>query len=160
MIVGVSILLALGSFTAIYPWLYRHIPTFSMFQAPARWMLWAVFAVSLLASIGAERWRRPEKRALYWTRLGTAGAFSIMLGAGLGWYAFGEISPTFVRATALLGFWCLGAGALSLLAPPATHAPARPEQPDVLAKARHPLKWWPAAVVLWIMLDLLVAAGG
>lgn len=160
MIVGVSTLLALGNFTPIYPWLYRHIPTFSIFQAPARWMLWAVFALSLLAAIGAERWRRPEKRALYWTRLGTAGAFSIMVGAGLGWYLLGEISPTFVRATALLGFWCLGAGALSLLAPPARHPSAEPEQPEVVSKSLSRLKWWSAAVVLWIMLDLLVADWG
>jgi hypothetical protein len=159
-IIGISILLALGSFTPIYPWLYRHIPTFSMFQAPARWMLWAVFALSLLAAIGAERWRKPEKRALYWTRLGTAGAFSIMVGAGLGWYLLGEISPTFVRATALLGFWCLGAGALSLLAPPAMHTSAEPERPEVVSKSLSRSKWWPAAVVLWIMLDLLVADRG
>jgi hypothetical protein len=150
-----SLLLALGSFTPVYPWLYRHVPTFSMFQAPARWMLWAVFALSLLAGIGAERWRRPEKRALYWTRLGTAGAFSILLGAGLGWLILGEVSPTFVRATAVLGFWCLGAGVLSLLAPARTS-----DQPATPAGRRVSPSSWRWAVALWVMLDLLVAGWG
>lgn len=154
-IFGFSLLLALGSFTPIYPWLYRHIPTFSLFQAPARWMLWAVFALSLLAGIGAERWRRPEKRALYWTRLGTAGAFSILLGAGLGWLFLGQVSPTFVRATAMLGFWCLGAGVLSLLAPPARSDPIA-----ITTRREVPLAWWRWAVVVWVMLDLLVAGWG
>jgi hypothetical protein len=159
-IVGISMILALGSFTAIYPWLYRHVPTFNMFQAPARWMLWAVFALSLLAAIGAERWRRPEKRALYWTRLGTAGAFSILLGAGLGWLLLGEVSPTFVRATALMGFWCLGAGILSLLAPPASLEQTELGLPAALPGDQYPLTRWRACVVLWIMLDLLVAGWG
>ena len=150
-----SVLLALGSFTPVYPWLYRHVPTFSMFQAPARWMLWAVFALSLLAGIGAERWRRPEKRFLYWTRLGSAGAFAIMLGAGLGWLLLGEVSPTFVRSTALLGLWCLGAGALSLFAPPTTaNQLPIPPRGDVWSDV------WRWAVVVWVTLDLLVAGWG
>jgi hypothetical protein len=159
-IFGISLILALGSFTPLYPWLYRHIPTFSLFQAPARWMLWAVFALSVLAAIGAERWRRPEKRALYWTRLGTAGAFSILLGAGLGWLLLGEVSPTFVRATALLGFWCLGAGVLSLLAPPASPAQPVADVPATPSGRPYPLAWWRTAVVLWILLDLLAAGWG
>jgi hypothetical protein len=159
-IFGLSLILALGSFTPIYPWLYHHIPTFSLFQAPARWILWAVFALALLAAIGAERWRRPEKRALYWTRLGTAGAFSILLGAGLGWFLLGEISPTFVRAVALMGFWCLGAGILSLLAPPASTAPPEMDAPAVSSRRPYPQALWRASVVLWIMLDLFVAGWG
>lgn len=160
-VLGISLLLALGRFTPIYPWLYRHIPTFSMFQAPARWMLWAVFALALLAGIGAQRWRRPEKRLLYWTRLGTAGAFSILIGAGLGWWLLGEVSPTFVRATAWLGLWCLGSGALSLLAPPAAQAPlAGADQDETLAAGGYPRAWWSLAVAVWVMLDLLVAGWG
>ena len=154
-IFGLSVLLALGSFTPVYPWLYRHAPTFNMFQAPARWMLWGVFALAMLAGIGAERWRRPEKRALYWTRLGTAGAFAIMLGAGLGWLVLGEVSPSFVRSTALLGLWCLGAGALSLLAPPGTAAQSSMSRRGEIWSDR-----WRWAVVSWVMLDLLVAGWG
>lgn len=154
-ITGVSLLLALGSFTPLYPWLYRHIPTFDMFQAPARWMLWGVFALSLMAGIGAERWRRPGARALYWTRLGTAGAFSVMLGAGLGWRLLGDVSPTFVRATAFFGLWALGAGSLSLLAPPSLQG-----EPAAPTNQRLAFGWWRWAVVAWISFDLLVANWG
>jgi hypothetical protein len=110
----ISVLLALGKNTPIFPWLYEHVPSFSMFQAPARWLIWTEFALTLLAGIGADLWERPKKRALYWTRLATAGAFAVTLGAGLAWYLMGEISPTFIRATAMAGIWGLGAGALSL----------------------------------------------
>ncbi len=118
LILVAALLLALGRFTPLFPWLYRNIPTFAMFQAPARWMLWVQLALSLLAAQGAQNWRRPEGWGLYWARLGTMGAFAVSLGAGLAWYSMGAISPSFIRATALLGFWGLAAGILTLTSPP------------------------------------------
>ena len=112
-----ALLLALGKNTPIFPWLYNHVPTFNMFQAPTRFMIWGVFALAILAGIGAQRWRRPEGRGLYWTRLRTMGAFAITLGSGLAWIAMGDISPSFIRATAMAGFWGVGSGLLSLTAP-------------------------------------------
>ncbi|MEJ2352631.1 MAG: hypothetical protein P8Y03_22830, partial [Anaerolineales bacterium] len=112
----VSFILALGTNTPIFPWLYFHVPTFDMFQAPSRLSLWAVFCLCILAGIGSEYWQRPAGRGLYWTRLGTAGALAVGLGAGLAWLYLGDIRPTFIRATALAGFWGVGAGVLSLLA--------------------------------------------
>ncbi|MCJ7734820.1 MAG: YfhO family protein, partial [Anaerolineales bacterium] len=41
-ITGVSFLFALGKNTGIFPFLYRHIPTFDLFQAPTRFSIWAV----------------------------------------------------------------------------------------------------------------------
>jgi len=79
-----SIFLALGQNSAIFPFLYDHIPTFDMFRAPTRFSIWMVFLLSLCAGYGVDQWRRPVERGLYWTRLGTAGAFAISLGAGLG----------------------------------------------------------------------------
>jgi len=147
-ITALSLTLALGQNTPIFPWLYRHIPTFDMFQAPTRISIWAVFALSLLAGIGAERWRRPVKRGLYWTRLATAGAFAVSLGAGLAWYMLGDVRPTFIRATALAGLWGLGAGLLALIAPKTNGG-----------KPRSTLRWqWAAA--LWVATDLLVAGWG
>jgi hypothetical protein len=118
LILVTALLLASGRFTPIFPWLYRNVPTFAMFQAPARWMIWAQVALSLLAAQGAQGWRRPEGWGLYWARLGTMAAFAVSLGAGLAWYSMGAISPSFIRATALLGFWGLAAGVLTLTAPP------------------------------------------
>jgi hypothetical protein len=78
-----SFLFAMGKNTPIYPWLYQHVPTFGMFQAPTRWTIWVEFATALLAGIGVQGWRRPKGRLLYWARLGTAGAFAVTLGAWL-----------------------------------------------------------------------------
>lgn len=145
-IILVAFLLALGKNTPVFPWLYQHIPTFDMFQAPTRFSLWAVVALVLLAALGVQFWRRPEGRGLYWTRLGTAGAFAVSMGAGLAYFNMGAVSPTFIRATALAGLWGLGAGALSLTAPPHTHAGRT--------------RIWQWLVVLWITADLLFAGWG
>ena len=146
LIIVLSFLLAFGKNTPLFPWLYRHIPTFDMFQAPTRFTLWAAFALALLAGIGADAWRRPRKRALYWTRLGTAGAVAVTIGAGLAWYFLGAVSPTFIRATALAGLWGVGAGALSLLAPPADQD--------------KPFPLWQWAAALFIAADLVAAGWG
>ncbi len=141
----VSFLLALGRNTPLFPWLYRHVPTFAMLQAPTRWTLWAEFALALLAGLGTERWRRPEGRALYWMRLATAGALAVALGAGLTLLALGEVRLTLVRGVALAGFWGLGAGALALSAPP---------------RGASQTRGWSLAVVLWVTGDLLFAGWG
>ncbi|MBL7161762.1 MAG: YfhO family protein [Anaerolineales bacterium] len=145
----ISFLLALGKNTPIFPWLYKHVPTFDMFQAPTRISIWAVYALALLAGIGAEKWRRPEGRGLYWTRLGTAGALAVTLGTGLAFCAMGEVSPNFIWATALAGFWALGAGVLALTAP----------EKDSMPRHRQHV-WWSWAVTIWVAADLLVAGWG
>ena len=149
-------LLALGKNTPLYPWLYRHIPTFDMFQAPTRFSLWVAFSLALLAGFGAHAWRRPQNRALYWTRLGTAGAFAISLGAALTWLLMGEVSPTFIQAVALAGFWGVGAGLLSLLAPPTAGSEPGGQAPD----DRRKFTIWVWAVGVFIALDLIVAGWG
>jgi len=151
----VSFILALGNNTPIFPWLYRHVPTFDMFQAPTRFAVWASFALALLAGFGAQVWRRPTRRALYWTRLGTAGAVAVMIGAGLAWYLMGEVSPTFIRATALAGLWGVGAGILSLIAPPSSNNDAN--QPGV---APGEIIAWHWAVAVFVSADLILAGWG
>ncbi len=116
-IVSVSFLLALGENTPVFPWLYRHVPTFDMFQAPARFSLWAVFGLALLAGVGVEQWRRPVGSGVYWLRLGSMGAMAVTVGAGLAWLFLGDVSPTFIRAAALAGLWGTCAGLLGLTAP-------------------------------------------
>jgi hypothetical protein len=149
-----ALLLALGKNTPIFPWLYYYVPTFNMFQAPTRFMVWGVFALSILAGIGAQRWRRPEGRGLYWSRLGTMGAFAITLGSGLAWIVMGDISPSFIRAAALAGFWGVGAGLLSLTAPK--------EQSQISSQDDTVLEpsIWHWTVGVFVVLDLLVAGWG
>ncbi len=144
-----SFLLALGGNTPAFPFLYRYVPTFDLFQAPTRYTLWAVVALALLAGVGAEGWRRPEGRRLYWTRLGTAGAFAVMIGAGAAWLIFDQVRLTFLSATALAGFWALGVGALALT------APRQVDAPGALAE-----RCWRWGVVLWVCADLIAAAWG
>ena len=160
-IVGMTAaLLALGKNTPLYPWLYHHVPTFAMFQAPSRWMIWFVAALALLAGMGAESWQRPVNRGLYWTRLGTAGAFAVMLGTGLAWLVLGNVRTTFLSALALAGFWGLLAGFLSLAAPQkcAAAAPYLPQIGDKPDSALHlPRQTWQRLAILAILLDLSIA---
>ncbi len=112
-----AFLLALGRNTPIFPWLFEHAPTFNLFQAPARWNLVMVFCLALLAGFGADAWRAPEGWALYWMRLGTAGAAAIAatawaLGALAPW-----IQPTLTHAFFLAGMWCFIFGLFALLRP-------------------------------------------
>lgn len=122
----VSFWLALGDNTPLFPWLFQHVPTFDMFQAPARYTLWAEFSIALLAGIGAQTWRRPQRAALYWTRLGSAGALAVTVGTGLAWRLLGDVSPTFIKAGALAGVLGLAAGLLSLGALPGETARSEP----------------------------------
>ena len=50
----IGLFLALGAFNPAYYLLYRVVPGFSLFRAPARWMLLYCFGVSLLAGYGVE----------------------------------------------------------------------------------------------------------
>lgn len=152
LLILVSLVLALGERTPVYPWLYKHIPTVAMFQAPTRLSIWAVFAFALLAAIGVDSWQRPTGRGLYWSRLGTAGSFAITLGAGLTWLFLGEVSPTFIRATALTGLFGMGAGILTLTAPSneASHA----------YKYNNRKRVWEWGVAAFVMADLLIVNWG
>ncbi|MGD8555610.1 MAG: YfhO family protein [Anaerolineales bacterium] len=113
----VAFLLALGKNTPLFPWLFNHVPTFGLFQAPARWNLILVFGLALLAGMGAEAWQVPTEKGRYWTRLGTAGAAMLVLTAlGSALVLTGKYA-TFSRAFALAGAWLLIAGLMNLRRP-------------------------------------------
>ncbi len=139
-----GILLALGKNTPVFPFLYRYIPSFNMFQAPSRFMIWFVFAFCILVGIGVERWHTPTGKGLYWFHLATAGTAAITIGAIMaGLLIKGDIHFSFIQAAALAGIWGLGGGILTLLKTP-------------VEKRRKQLIW-EAAVVVWIGLDLISA---
>jgi len=145
-ILMLSLLLALGDNTPVYPWLYRHIPTFDMFQAPTRFTIWAQFSLAFLAGLGVAVWHRPENKALYWTRLSMMGAFAITVGAALAWSLISDIQLTLVRAATMAGIIGIGAGILSLMAP------------EIAETNYH--KRWAWAVVIYVAADLLIAGWG
>jgi len=59
--VPVSILLALGKNFPLYPLVFRWVPGFGFFQAPARLLCWYAFAVAALAGIGWDLLRRSPR---------------------------------------------------------------------------------------------------
>ena len=138
----VGFLFGLGWFTPIYPWLYDHVPTFALFQAPTRWNLWLVFALALLAGIGAQAWRPATGRQLYWLRLGTAGAAAVCGGALLAWRLLPAVRSSLLTAFGLAGAWLLLAGVLALTL-------ARPAR-----------RWWSWAVLAVVTLNLVVSGYG
>lgn len=154
MLILVVFLLALGRNTPIFPWLYRYIPTFDMFQAPTRISILAIFALVLLAAVGADSWSKPRGKQLYWLRLGVMAAAAIAVGAALALLlsrimAF-EIRLSFIRATAWLGLWGVCLGWLAIKAPDARESPA---------VEKH-WGWWQWAVVSVVGLNLVVAGWG
>lgn len=110
----VAVLLALGKNTPVFPFLFDYVPTFDLFHAPARWNLLLVFSLALLGAMGADQWRTPSGRALYWIRLGTAGAAIVGLAGYIGARWLGDIESTFVRAFAIAGVGLAFAGLLTL----------------------------------------------
>ena len=137
-----AFVLALGDNTPIFPWLYRHVPTFALFQAPTRWNVLLVFALALLAGFGADDSRPPSGRSLYWSRLATAGALALT-GAALYWGPRLEgvepsLSAGFARGGVLLGL----CGALALL------------------RARLGPAGWAAAAGVLVAADLIAAGWG
>ncbi|MCX8023860.1 MAG: YfhO family protein [Thermanaerothrix sp.] len=146
-IVAVGILLALGKNTPFYVWLYRYVPTFDMFQAPSRWLIWAIFGLSVLSGIGIEIWRKPEGRVLYGLRLSVAGAIAIMFSAWWASHLLSDLKSSFANATFQLGWTTLGAVMILLLTP------------SELAPLKHRLGWgW--LFLTWVVVDILVSSRG
>jgi hypothetical protein len=135
-------LLALGKNTPIFPFLFRYVPTFGLFQAPARWNLLLVFALALLAGLGAEVWRSPSGRGLYWLRLGTVGAAVVGISSWALGPLIGGIQPTFLQAFALAGVGLLASALLALF---------RPKQGG---------RAWASLVVALVLADLVYAGIG
>jgi len=62
-----GLVLALGASTPLFDLLYSIIPGYSVLRVPARWWLFSLFALSLLAGWGLEKWlakaSKPDPRA-------------------------------------------------------------------------------------------------
>src|SRR4030042_1330650 len=110
-----STLFALGGNTPIFPFLFRWVPGFDLFQSPARWMILAVFSLTLLAALGIDAWRPPVGRGLYWTRLSTAGASAIAVMAIASRSLLSDLQPNFAPAFAQAGILLTGVGLLALV---------------------------------------------
>jgi hypothetical protein len=158
-----AFLLASGRNTPIFPFLYKYVPTFNLFQAPARMMIWFVFALALLAGIGADRWRPPQGWALYWTRLGAVGAITITATSLVVLFVvppedkLGQQLHTVARAVALMGLGLFISAILSLLIPKTgmTRSPGHP-----ITQSSNHSSLWELSIALFLSADLVFAGWG
>lgn len=139
----IGIVFALGKNTPIFSFFYKYVPTFDMFNAPARYMLWAHMSFCLLAAIGISQWKTPTGKGLYWLRLGTAGGFSVLVTSIVISLYLPNLRDSFVRSTITFGVLAIITGIFSL-----TH--------DAFFK-RNKQNWWVGMVVIITFLDLFLA---
>lgn len=111
---AVGLALALGRYNPLFPWLHDWAPGLSLFHAPARFALWYVLGVAVLAAVGlhavqaAPTGTRTARLAI--ALGGTTAAVGLMgMAMGTGWLAAAG------AAGAAGGLWLAGAGALVLL---------------------------------------------
>jgi len=130
-----ALVLALGKNTPFFPFLFRHIPTFDMFQSPARWLAVTTVALAALAALGAQRWPRGH-RGRRRGALGVVVGIAMLIGGLAAPRLVSSVPPVFGLATARFGVTLVVAGALALL--------------------RRETIGWQAAVVAFVALDLLL----
>jgi hypothetical protein len=99
----IASLIALGSNAPIFPFLYKYIPTFDLFQAPARWMIWLVLALAIMAGFGADAWHKPGKRGRFWLNLSLALGFTMIIITLLAGYLAPELPRVFIKAFTIFG---------------------------------------------------------
>jgi hypothetical protein len=131
-----SLVLALGRHTPVFPFLFRYVPTFDLFQAPARWLAVTTVALAALAAIGAHRWpagRLRQRRGALGVVFGIALLIAGFAAPRLASHKFLE---TFGAATLRLGLMLVVYGILVLV---------------WREKA-----WWRVVVGAFIALDLLL----
>lgn len=139
----VGALLALGKNTPVFIFLYKYIPTFNMFNSPARFMVWLTFSLSVLSGIGLDGWKPPSGRIRYWLRLATAGCLAVSLGALVAIVILKDIHVTFIRGFFSTGISGIIAGVILL------------SRPDDIKQRQ--IQIWKAGVVLFIGADLIFA---
>ena len=135
----ISVELALGGNTPIFPFFYRYVPGFNFFQAPARMLVGYTFAVSLLAGIGADQWKESNRKR-YWSRLGIAGSFAMIILGIVGAATLTDVRPLTI-ATSLIGVAAVSAVTFIL----------------TLNQPTAPKRWY-VFTILFIAVDLGISA--
>ena len=145
-----ALALAMGKHTPLYDFLYHNVPTFAMFQAPARWLLLTAFSLSVLAGVGTLGWGR-GRWTFFWCRLAATGGAGIVVMALLAPQVIVAHEALSVLSAAMvaLGAWITGSAVLTL---------AQPDPHSQRATVWR--RWWQAAVLAFVAIDLLWAWSG
>jgi hypothetical protein len=142
-----SIILALGEHTPLYTLIFRYVPGFGLFQAPARLLIGYALGMALLAGIGADSIRvTPGTRKAL--RLAAVTGLGIGMAGVFARSALPTIRPSFGNSLIRLGPTLALAAGLLLLYRRATGS-----------KRRRTLKWQLAACGL-LLADLLAFGWG
>lgn len=138
----VSLVLALGNHTPLYPLLFRYVPGFGLFQAPARLMIGYALAIAVLAGIGADSLRlTPRTRSLL--RLAVLAGVGMAIAGVTARLALPNIQASFGSSVARLGLTlALSAGVL------------------LLRNKRRPAHFWQLAACGLLLADLLAFGWG
>jgi hypothetical protein len=141
-------ILTLGRHTPVFPWLFEHAPGFELFQAPTRWSILAVFALCVMAGLGAHHWRTSKRRLNGARRAIVAGLGLAVSGVASQFMLAGaEIEGSLIRATLRLGASLFLVGLAALLL---ERAEAQPDWRP----------YWEVGVLALVALDLLSAHWG
>ncbi len=155
----VSLVLAMGKNTPIYPLLFDHVPGFGVFRAPARFLLFYTFGVCTLAGLAADQFRLTY-RTQYVLRLTGAGAMAMLAISWLMGQMDLPIKPTFAPA---ISRFALGLGlsaVVLLLCPVQASKGGQPSEGVDRRVMRSPLSLplWHGLVVCFIAVDLALFA--
>ncbi len=137
--VTVTLILAVGPATPLFPLAHRLVPGFDLFRVPPRWLLLGILAAALLAAQGAESLGRCRFAVREWRR--GAGAGLGLVAVGLALAILGAVHPV---SEDISKPWIV-AGLMALVVLAAAYA--------------SPWAWarWAAAAV--VVAELVVASG-
>ena len=148
-----SLVLALGDHTPLYPFLFRYVPGMGLFQAPARLLIGYALGMALLAGIGAGAFR-PTPRTRTVLRLAVLVGLGTGIAGGLARLALPAIRPSFGNSAIRLGLTLTLAAALLLL------RGRRPLHASSLLAGGTEGGRWQAMIVLLVTADLLAFGWG
>ncbi len=147
-----ALFFAFGKFNPAFRLLYDDVPTFDAFREPVRWLVLAVFSLSVLAGIGTGHWGR-GKWVVFWSRLAAAGGGAMVVMALVALEVM-KLDSDNLRVLAqgmmVLGCWITVAGLLTL---------TQPLDPAISPSPLSPLLWR-VTVVIFVALDLAWMANG
>ena len=109
-----SLILALGNRTPLYPLLFRYVPGFGLFQAPARLTIGYALGMAVLAGIGADTLSLTPRLRTMLKVLLIAG-MGMVLGGIVARLLLPDIQPSFANGSARLGLAMALASGLLLL---------------------------------------------